>query len=80
MSQNYIKCRFCAWTTRKWGRKSNPTKACARLAGHIEDAHPHEGERFMGSAGPIEPAHIEELYYDCTDEWPGDVVSPDGAA
>lgn len=36
---NFIKCRFCEWKTHKWGRGSNPAKAFARLAAHLEDEH-----------------------------------------
>jgi len=43
----YIRCRFCAWTTRKFGHGSNPTKAFARLSGHIEGAHPEEDDKLM---------------------------------
>jgi hypothetical protein len=44
---NYIRCRFCDWTTRKWGMGSTPHKAFARLAGHIEVDHPDEDDKLM---------------------------------
>lgn len=40
---NSIKCRFCEWRTNLWGRGSNPSKAFARLAFHIEESHDAEG-------------------------------------
>lgn len=42
---NFIKCRFCAWTTHKWGIGSNTGKAFARLAKHIGEDHPAEDEK-----------------------------------
>lgn len=53
-ADNFIKCRFCGWTTRKWGRKSNPAKAFARLAAHIEDAHPDEVGRIITASGRLD--------------------------
>lgn len=41
---NLIKCRFCNWTTHKWGHGSHPEVAFRRLAGHIEVEHPAEDE------------------------------------
>jgi len=46
-SDNFIKCRFCAWTTRKWGHGSNTSKAFARLANHIGQSHPDEDDNLM---------------------------------
>ena len=54
---NFIKCRFCAWTTHKWGHGSNTSKAFARLASHIGRCHPDEDDKL--SALRIEGA--EEL-------------------
>lgn len=36
---NFIKCRFCEWKTRKWGRGSTPAKAFARLRDHLVEEH-----------------------------------------
>jgi hypothetical protein len=36
--------------TRTWGRSTNPENALARLAGHIEDAHPQDAERLTAAA------------------------------
>ena len=41
---NTIKCRFCNWTTRKYGFGSNPEKAFGKLLKHIEDQHENEYE------------------------------------
>lgn len=56
---NFIKCRFCAWRTHKWGHGSNTGKAFARLADHIGQAHPDEDDKLM--AFRIESATELEL-------------------
>jgi phage gpG-like protein len=38
-ADNFIKCRLCDWTTRRWGRGSNPGKAFRRLAEHMTEEH-----------------------------------------
>lgn len=44
MDNNTIKCRFCNWTTRKFGFGSNPEKAFTRLLKHIEEQHETQHE------------------------------------
>jgi hypothetical protein len=41
---NRIKCRFCTWTTNKWGDGSTTAKAFKRLAAHIGSDHPAEDD------------------------------------
>jgi hypothetical protein len=41
---NFIKCKFCTWTTRKYGMGSNPDKAFVRLFKHIECDHPEHDD------------------------------------
>lgn len=44
---NFIRCRFCAWTTAKWrqnkdGEQKGPASAFYRLKEHIEGEHPDQ--------------------------------------
>lgn len=58
--RNFIKCRFCNWTTRKCGHGSNTGKAFARLSNHIGRCHPDEDDKLM--AFRIESAAELELW------------------
>lgn len=46
-SGNTIKCRFCTWRTHKYGNKTTPEKAFARLFRHVEAEHTDEADKFL---------------------------------
>lgn len=47
---NFLKCRHCEWTTRKWGRDSSPGKGFSRLMEHIREEHPKEHAKTQAAA------------------------------
>lgn len=49
MITNNIKCRYCTWTTRKFGHDSTMDKAFARLRGHIEAMHENVADQMAAA-------------------------------
>jgi hypothetical protein len=49
LDKNLIKCKFCDWTTHKWGNGSNPEAAFRRLFRHINDEHWEQADAIAAS-------------------------------
>ena len=47
---NFLKCKYCTWTTTKWGRGSSPGKAFERLMDHVREDHPKEHAKTQAAA------------------------------
>jgi len=58
--ENFIRCHFCNWTTRKWGRGANTGKAFAKLAWHIAEEHHTEHKKIAAARADLETPDEDE--------------------
>lgn len=59
-----LKCRFCAWTTRKLAREPNTEKAFGRLREHIKDVHYDEQDALIDLVAENQDAEVEQMFKD----------------